>query len=166
MKESTPEVIVIAHDLRSNYNVGSILRTCDGLGVAKFVATGTTPFPRLKNDDRLPHVSKRADEQIAKTALGAEQSVKIQHGDIFELINELKTQGIAIYGLEQANSSVSLSDFKPAGNFALIVGSEPVGINAKILTLCDQIIEIPMKGKKESFNVSVAAAIALWHLTN
>jgi 23S rRNA (guanosine2251-2'-O)-methyltransferase len=166
MKESTPEVIVIAHDLRSNYNVGSILRTCDGLGVAKFVATGTTPFPRLKNDDRLPHVSKRADEQIAKTALGAEQSVKIQHGDIFELINELKTQGIAIYGLEQANSSVSLSDFKPVGNFALIVGSEPVGINVKILTLCDQIIEIPMKGKKESFNVSVAAAIALWHLTN
>ncbi len=166
MKESTPEVIVIAHDLRSNYNVGSIIRTCDGLGVAKFVATGTTPFPRLKKDDRLPHVSKRADEQIAKTALGAEQSVKIQHRDIFELIDELKTQGIAIYGLEQANSSVNLSDVMPAESFALIVGSEPVGINEKTLTLCDQIIEIPMKGKKESFNVSVAAAIALWHLTN
>ena len=166
MKESTPEVIVIAHDLRSNYNVGSILRTCDGLGVAKFVATGTTPFPRLKNDDRLPHVSKRADEQIAKTALGAEQSVKIQHRDIFELIDELKTRGTAVYGLEQASSSVSLSDFKSTGSFALIVGSEPVGINEKTLTLCDQIIEIPMKGKKESFNVSVAAAIALWHLTN
>jgi len=167
MRSETANLIIVAHNLRSIYNAGSILRTCDGLGVEKFIATGTTPYPNA-SDTQLPHVVKRINAQISKTALGAEESVDTSHGEIEEIINTLKHNDFKIYALEQSTESINLRNFvKPIDTkIALIVGNENEGIASDILQRADEILEIPMVGTKESFNVASATAIALWQLTN
>ncbi len=164
MKQSEPDIVLIGHNLRSCHNVGSILRTCDGLGINKFIATGTTPYPKLDNDSRLPHIAKRAHDQISKTALGAELTVKMDHDTIHEAVDKHRNADYAIYALEQSANSVPINRFKPAFPCVLIIGNEVSGVDNEILNLCDSILEIPMLGQKESFNVSVAAGIALWEI--
>ncbi|MGC1177260.1 MAG: RNA methyltransferase [Candidatus Saccharimonadales bacterium] len=159
------ELVLIAHNLRSTHNVGSLLRTADGLGIQRVYLTGYTPYPLQAKDSRLPHLAHKIDRQITKTALGAEKTVSWEHEeDIFKIITDLHEQGFRVAALEQAGNSISLSDFKPPEKLALIVGREVEGIEPEILALCDQIVEIPMFGKKESFNVTQAAAMALYHL--
>jgi 23S rRNA (guanosine2251-2'-O)-methyltransferase len=160
-----PQIILIAHNLRSSHNVGSLLRTAEGLGVDEVWLTGYTPYPLGDNDKRLPHLAQKVDKQIAKTALGAEKLVNWQHRkDVFALIKELKNRSLTVVGLEQAPNSVKLSDFNPPEKVALIVGREVEGIEPEVLQLCDQIVEIPMLGHKESFNVVQAAAMTLYHM--
>lgn len=156
-------LVLIAHNLRSSHNVGSLLRTAEGLGVAEVYLTGYTPYPLQKNDTRLPHMAKKLSGQIAKTSLGAEKSVGLHHADIAELISELSAGGYEIAALEQTPDALALPKFKAPGKLALIVGREVEGLESKIVELCDLAIEIPMSGNKESFNVAVAAAIALYH---
>jgi 23S rRNA (guanosine2251-2'-O)-methyltransferase len=157
-------LILIAHNLRSAHNVGSLLRTCDGLGVEQLFLTGYTPYPSKTDDERLPHLSQRIDRQIIKTALGAEQSVAWQQSsEIGPVIKELRSKGFVIAALEQASGSVKLPDFEPPAKLALIIGREVEGIEPEILAMCGQILEIPMFGRKESFNVVQAAAMALYH---
>lgn len=161
-----PEIVLIAHNLRSTHNIGSLLRTSDGLGVGKVYLSGYSPYPLLPSDNRLPHLAAKIDRQIAKTALGAEKFVDWQHvEDIFELIQNLKSQGFIVAALEQASNSVKLPEFKSPGKVALIVGREVEGIEPEVLAKCDIIVEIPMFGSKESFNVVQAAAMALYQLT-
>lgn len=158
-------IILIAHNLRSTHNVGSLLRTADGLGVEKVYFTGYTPYPESSNDERLPHLSRKIDAQIAKTALGAEQLVSWQHRDDIEpLVAELKAAGFFVAALEQTKNSVSIADFSFPDNVALVVGREVEGIEPEVIKRCDQAVEIPMSGKKESFNVAQAAAMALYNL--
>lgn len=158
---------MVMHNVRSCHNVGSMLRTADGLGVEYVYLTGYTPYPKEAGDPRLFHLSSRTDARIAKTSLGAEKSVKWKHYDeLYPVIEELRSQGYYIVALEQTVSSTSLSDFKQADKIALIVGSEVTGLDREILDFVDTCVEIPMRGKKESFNVSIAAAIALYHLKN
>ena len=157
---------VIAHNIRSTYNVGAILRSCDGFGVEVFYATGYTPYPTIKNDARLPHERERLTRYIAKTALGAELSVPIEHmATCTELIKSLKSQGFTIVALEQSPTSVPLSAYTPSDKIALLLGEEVHGIAPELQAQSDVILEIPMAGRKESFNVSVAAGIALSALT-
>lgn len=157
--------MLIINDVRSAYNVGSMLRTADGLGVDEVFMTGYTAYPESAKDIRLPHISKRAEAQIAKTALGAEKMVKWRHAaDGLKLISDLKRDGYLIAALEQTADSKPLGLFKPTKDIALIVGNEISGIEEKILAKSDVRLSIPMGGEKESFNVSVAAAIALYHL--
>jgi 23S rRNA (guanosine2251-2'-O)-methyltransferase len=157
-------IILIAHNLRSAHNVGSLLRTAEGLGVKKVYLTGYTPYPLAPDDDRLPHLAQKIDKQIAKTALGAEQMVDWRHQeDIKGLIGELKSKEYMVAALEQAENSIKLPGFKPPGKVAIIIGREVEGIEPEILELADQTIEIPMSGRKESFNVVQAAAMALYH---
>lgn len=159
-------VSLIVHDVRSALNVGSLLRTADGLGVGPVYLTGYTPYPRQPDDSRLPHIVEKVEHRIKKTALGAEKSVDWhKEDDINSLIKRLKAKGWQIVGLEQTPSSVSLIDFKPSAKVVLIVGSEVGGLAGELLASCDQLVEIPMRGSKESFNVAVAAAIALYHLS-
>jgi len=156
---------LIIHDIRSTYNVGSILRTCDGFGVKKVYIGGISPYPLVPGDTRLPHISAKLTKDIHKTALGAEESVEIVlYSDIFDLINRLNNDGIVIVALEQTPTSVPLGDLMLDAPFSLILGSEVEGIDPVILKLCSQSVEVPMLGKKESFNVSVAAGIALYAL--
>lgn len=158
-------VILIAHNLRSTHNVGSLLRTAEGLGVQKVYLTGYTPYPLTDTDSRLPHESLKLSKQINKTALGAERLICWeQNDDLSEVLKALKSQKYSIIGLEQLPKSIKLHDFKPKGNVALIVGREVEGLEAEVVAQCDEIIEIPMHGEKESFNVVQAAAIALYDI--
>lgn len=160
------DIIVIAHNLRSTHNVGSLLRTAEGLGVEHVYLTGYTPFPKLDTDPRLPHESAKIHKQIEKTALGAETTQAWSHElDIFTVITQLKASGYTIAALEQSKSSVALPDYKPAEKLAIILGREVEGMEAEVITICDVVLEIPMKGQKESFNVVQAAAMALYHCT-
>lgn len=160
------EIIVIAHNIRSTYNIGSIMRTCEGLGVKKLILSGYSPYPISENDARLPHVSARAVREINKTSLGAEKYLAWEHTeDVLSTITKLKSEGYIIASLEQSAKSISLDKFRPPKKIVVVLGSEVGGVNNKVLDLSDTIIEINMKGKKESFNVSVAAAICLYKLS-
>lgn len=159
------DIVLIAHNIRSTFNIGSIFRTCDGLGVKKLYLTGYSPYPNKIGDDRLPHIVNKLHKQINKTALGAEDSVSWEYTESPEsIINNLKSDGYKILALEQDTESTELNNFIPTNKIALVLGEEVNGINSKLLNLCDEIIEIPMQGAKESFNVSVACAIALYVL--
>ncbi len=141
------------------------MRSADGLGAHEVYLSGYTPYPVKSDDERLPHLREKIDKQISKTALGAEKTVAWEHVENLEnLVNELKKDGFLIAALEQTPESKNLADYKLTQNVALIVGSEVEGIDKDSLELCDTHLEIPMLGAKESLNVSVAAAIALYHL--
>lgn len=157
------EIVLIAHNIRSTHNVGSLLRTCDGLGVKQIYLTGYTPYPAMPDDIRLPHIAKKLNDQINKTALGAQQSVKWSHApDAATTIEMLSKRGFCIMALEQSTRSVPLNSFKLSQPTALLVGEEVNGIEPKLMNMCDIVVEIPMSGKKESFNVAVAAGMALY----
>jgi len=159
-----PEIIVVAHNIRSTHNVGAIFRTAEGFGISKIILSGYTPFPRIDNDPRLPHIAEKLTSQIHKTALHAEELVPFEYQEIRN-ITALKQQGYRIVGLEQADTSIALPIYKAPEKVALILGEEVEGIPEDLLKECEDIIEIPMVGQKESFNVSVAAGIALYHLS-
>jgi len=162
-----PNITLLIHNIRSTHNVGSILRSADGFGVRDIVCSGYTPYPRLNNDDRLPHIVDKLTRQIHKTALGAEATMKVSYlADIRTWLETNKSGAkLPVYALEQATGSKSLQDFSPAKQFALLIGEEVHGIAPDLLEWCDEILEIPMHGSKESFNVSVATGIALFALT-
>jgi 23S rRNA (guanosine2251-2'-O)-methyltransferase len=159
-----PEIIIIAHNIRSTHNVGSLFRTAEGFGVKKIILSGYTPYPALDDDTRLPHISGKLTDQIHKTALGAERIVPFEYRELPDF-EDLTQSGYRIVGLEQDQRSVSLSEYSPPEKIALILGEEVNGIESALLDHCEDIIEIPMQGQKESFNVSVAAGIALYALT-
>lgn len=159
-----PEIIVIAHNIRSTHNVGSIFRTSEGFGVSKIILSGYTPYPALKKDSRLPHISTKLTSQIHKSALGAETMVPFEYQQEPDL-KALQLAGYRLVGLEQDARSSVLPNYQPPEKIALLLGEEVHGIERSLLEQCDDIIEIPMVGKKESFNVSVAAGIALYQLT-
>lgn len=157
------QLIVIAHNLRSAHNVGSLLRTAEGLGVYKVFFTGYTPYPNT-DDDRLPHIAAKIHRQIKKTALDAENLIVWEHSDSIEsVLIDLKKHDYVIAAIEQAAGSIKLPSFVPPYKLVLIIGREVEGIEPDILALCDHILEIPMFGSKESFNVVQAAAMALYH---
>ncbi|NTW61485.1 RNA methyltransferase [Candidatus Saccharibacteria bacterium] len=159
-----PEIIVIAHNIRSTHNIGSIFRTCEGFGVSKIIISGYSPYPKISNDKRLPHISEKLTLQIHKTALGAETIVPFEYQEIPDL-SSLRQQDYRIVGLEQDSTSVMIDRYQRPPKVALLLGEEVHGITDDMRQSCDDLIEIPMHGKKESFNVSVAAGIALYALT-
>jgi len=161
-----PEIVLIAHNIRSTHNVGSIFRTAEGFGVSKIILSGYTPYPRLATDPRLPHIAEKLTSQIHKTALDAETIVPFEYHESLEAWLDANKAGenIPILALEQAPNSTSLREVKPPHKFALLLGEEVHGIEPRYLSYCKEILEIPMHGKKESFNVSVATGIALYQL--
>jgi tRNA G18 (ribose-2'-O)-methylase SpoU len=159
------KIVLVAHNIRSTHNIGSLFRTADGLGVQSIHLTGYSPYPISSADERLPHVATKIHHQIEKTALGSEKSMKWQkHDDVKVLIQALKAEGFSIVALEQTTTSVDITKFKPTDKLALVVGNEITGIEPWLLKLADSIIEIPMLGAKESFNVAQAAAMAMFYL--
>ena len=162
------KLTLILWNIRSIYNVGAILRTAEGLGVERVVYSGYTPNPAKG----LPHEREKLVEALHKTALGAELSVPSEYVvEASEAVARLREEGYAIWALEQAENSVELGSERfeklldEQDKIALILGEERYGITTEILAGVDQVIEIPMKGIKESFNVSVAAGIAIWELS-
>lgn len=158
------KIVLIAHNLRSCHNVGSLFRTAEGLGVSKLYLTGYTPYPSQTDDERLPHEQRSITKRIVKTSLGAEQSLAWQHFDeLSPLINSLRQENYIVAALEQTSNATSLPDYSPGGSLALIVGRETLGLEDEVLKLCDTVLQIPMYGQKESFNVAQAAAMAMYH---
>lgn len=158
------QIIIIAHNVRSTHNVGSLLRTAEGFGVQEVFLTGYTPYPMRSSDPRLPHIAQKLDAQIHKTALDAEKLLNWQwREDVVSVIDELRSDGYQIAAIEQHADSVKLPNYTVPDKLALIVGREVEGIEPKVLETVDTILEIPMFGKKESFNVVQAAAIGLYH---
>lgn len=144
-------LIVIADNIRSGMNVGSIFRTCDAFAVQEMVLCGITPRP--------PH------KEINKTAIGASESVQWSYySEGTEIIKKLKDQGYCIIAVEQTDDSIDLQSFKIeiGRSYALIFGNEINGVDDDLLPLVDYCIEVPQFGTKHSFNVSVCAGIVLW----
>jgi 23S rRNA (guanosine2251-2'-O)-methyltransferase len=161
------ELIVIMHNIRSIHNVGSIIRTSEGIGATKIIFSGYTPFPkRHKGEDRLPHLANKIDSQINKTALGAQNNIDWVHTnqDPIEIAEDLKKENYQVLSLEQAPNSTQLKNYVPTSKMALFLGNEVSGVNSEIMDISDTVIEIEMNGKKESLNVSNAAAIAIYRL--
>jgi 23S rRNA (guanosine2251-2'-O)-methyltransferase len=159
-----PEIIVIAHNIRSTHNVGAIFRTSEGFGIKKIILSGYTPYPRQHNDSRLPHIADKLTLQIHKTALDAETIVPFEYAEVPDF-DALKSEGYTIVGLEQDDRSTLIQNYTAPQKVALLLGEEVEGLTPELRTICDDLIEIPMKGQKESFNVSVAAGIALYALS-
>lgn len=146
------DVHVLLHDIRSMHNVGSIFRTADAAGISKIYLTGYTATPPRK--------------EITKTALGADEFVIWEyHADPLALIQALKKQGMEIVALERTKESQNIQAFKAEKPICLIVGNEIDGVGEAMLKKADAILEIPMNGKKESLNVSVAFGIAAYALS-
>lgn len=162
------EMIVAMHNIRSSYNVGAILRTAEGFGVSRVLFSGYTP--RVHDARILPHLREKLDHEIHKTALGAEEMLDIYSSD--EIITELvrlKDEGWQVVGLEnniQDMRLMRLNDPALRGKLGekvvLVLGEEVGGISRELYNLIDLFIEIPMRGRKESFNVSVAAGVAMY----
>ncbi len=158
------DIILIAHNLRSCHNVGSLLRTAEGLGVQKVILSGYTPHPAHANDRRLPHEAAKLTNQIHKTALGAENLVTWEyHHDLLPVLAFLQKHGYIVAALEQTELSKELPKYHPPHKIVIVVGREVEGVEPEIVDACDLAIEIPMFGKKESYNVVQAAAMALYH---
>lgn len=157
-------IVLIAHNLRSCHNVGSLLRTAEGLGISQVILSGYTPYPEEKNDERLPHIRQKLTRQIQKTALGAELSQPWKHvADIADVFIGLRTDGLTVAALEQTTSAIELPSYAPPEKIAILLGREVEGVEPGVLEQCDLNLVIPMFGQKESFNVVQAAAMTLYH---
>ncbi len=148
---------LILHNIRSIHNVGSIFRTADGAGISKIILSGYTPAPIDRFN--LPR------KDFAKVSLGAEKTIPwVQTKTFGAAVNLLKKENYFIAAIEQDKRSTPLFDFKAPKDrpLALVLGNEVLGVSPASLKLCDAILEIPMRGKKESLNVSVTAGIAMF----
>src|ERR1700674_3427902 len=104
------DLVLVAFNLRSTHNVGSLIRTAEGLGVRQIYLTGYTPYPKLKVEARLPHLAEKINSQIHKTALGAEQLVEITQNSLIEpVLLDLRGRDYEIVALEQNSKAVALN---------------------------------------------------------
>ena len=149
------EVAILLHNIRSSHNVGSIFRTADAAGVATLYLSGYTPTPL----DRFG----RPNKEIAKTALGGEASVQWKYyKSPVSVITALKKKDWNIVAVEQDARAIDYRSYHIAAPTLFILGNEVRGVSKSLLRRCDAVLEIPMRGKKESLNVSVAAGIVLF----
>lgn len=148
-------IVVVLDNIRSGLNIGSFFRTCDAFRIEKIYLTGITATP--------PH------REITKTAIGATESVDWEYvEDVVDCIKGLKEQKIAIYGIEQTDTSIPLAQINQldaSQSVALVFGNEVNGLSDSILPFIDQSVEIEQFGTKHSLNVSVCAGICLWHFS-
>jgi tRNA G18 (ribose-2'-O)-methylase SpoU len=148
--KKTP-VVIILDNIRSFNNVGSAFRTADAFRLEALYLCGITARP--------PH------REIHKTALGATESVDWKYfNSTNEAVTLLKNDGYEIICIEQVDNSMMLNDFKPQTDkkYALVFGNEVKGVDDKIITMCDQCIEIPQIGTKHSLNITVSLGIVVW----
>lgn len=146
-------LIFILVSLRSLYNVGSIFRTADALGVEKIYLTGFTGTPK--------------QSKVKKTALGAEENIDWEKvASTSKVIETLRSEGYQIIGLEKTDVSQDFRKWKPTKKTVILLGNEERGLSPRILKQCDKVIHLPMAGVKESLNVSVAAGSIGYYLIN
>lgn len=146
-------IIVILDNVRSLNNIGSVFRTADAFLIEKIYLCGITAQP--------PH------KDIQKTALGATETVTWEYAeDSLDLVQKLQQEGIKVFSVEQAEGAVMLNDFQPQSGetCAVVFGNEVKGVQQKVVSASDGIIEIPQLGSKHSLNISVSTGVVLWDL--
>ena len=159
------DFFVICDNIRSLENIGSIFRTADAVGVTKIFLCGISGKPPQPEFAALPGNPAVLNQKISKTALGAEKDIPFEyHKQTGRLIELLKKNYVTVVALEQGKHSLSYTKFKPTFPLALMVGNEVKGISNNILKKVDHIISLPMHGKKESLNVSVAFGVAAYEI--
>lgn len=144
-------VVIVLDNIRSGHNVGSVFRTADAFRVEGIYLCGHSCTP--------PH------PEIYKTALGAEDTIPFEKThSVVECIENLKSKGYTIIGVEQTTNSITLSDLQIDKNtyYAIVLGNEVDGVQHEALEQSDHIVEIPQEGTKHSLNISVAAGVVLW----
>ena len=155
MKSMTREIYLLLHNIRSVYNVGAIFRTADALGITKIYLTGYTPTPV----DRFNNPRK----DFAKSSLGSEHTVPWEYfKSPFRVLSRMHALGADIVSVEQHKKSIDYKKIRPARKCLIVFGNEVSGVSKGIIEKSDHIAEIPMRGKKESLNVSVSAGIVLF----
>ncbi len=150
--EKTP-IIVILDNIRSLNNIGSVFRTADAFLIRKIYLCGITAKP--------PH------KDIQKTALGATETVAWEHvEDTLELVEKLQNENIKVFAIEQAEGAIMLHNFKPEKGdvCAVIFGNEVKGVQQKVVSAANGVIEIPQLGSKHSLNIAVSTGVVLWDL--
>ena len=150
--EKTP-IIVVLDDVRSLHNIGSVFRTSDAFLIEKIYLCGITATPPNK--------------EIHKTALGATETVAWEYAkNVLEIVQQLKSEKIKVYSVEQTENAIMLDHFQPETNttYALIFGNEVKGVSQEAIDASDGVLEIPQLGSKHSLNISVSAGIVIWDL--
>ena len=148
---SNKQIVLVLYNIRSRFNVGAIFRTADAAGVDNIYLCGITPTP--------PH------PKIDKVALGAEKYIPFEkYKQTKHLLKKLKLKGYSLVALEQSRKSIPYYKLKPKYPLALLVGSEVKGLPRALLQECNEIVEIPMYGKKESLNVAIATGIIIFDI--
>lgn len=146
-------IVVVADNVRSLNNIGSIFRTCDAFAIERLILCGISATP--------------PSPEIHKTALGAEDSVAWEYfSQTIEAVRQLKSQGYEVCSLEQVFDSIPLQEFHPAAGekYGLVIGHEVEGVSQEVVDASDFCLEIPQFGTKHSLNVSVSTGIALWQM--
>ena len=148
-------LIVVLDNVRSLHNVGSVFRSSDAFRVESIYLCGITAVP--------------PQPEIHKTALGAEETVEWKYFEhTQDAVHELKNDGVEVLAIEQVEGSIMLQDFIPESNkkYAIIFGNEVKGVQQEVVNMCDNCIEIPQFGTKQSLNVSVTAGILIWEFAS
>ena len=144
-------VTVLLDNIRSLYNVGSFFRTADAARIQKLYLCGITGRP--------PHSG------IAKTALGAEQTVPWEHAsDAVPMLRAMRDRGLETAAIETSVHAVDLFDWAPRFPVCVVFGHEVDGIQPELSALCDTHVRIPMLGSKHSLNVATAAGVVIYEL--
>lgn len=146
-------ISIILDNVRSANNIGSVFRTADAFLLKKIFLCGVCATP--------------PDKGIRKTALGATESVDWEYAkDPLALVEKLKSEGVKILSIEQAEQAVMLNDFQPKSDqeYAVVFGNEVKGVQQEIVSASDEVIEIPQLGTKHSLNISVSAGVVCWDL--
>lgn len=146
-------IIVVLDDVRSLHNIGSVFRTSDAFLIEKLYLCGITATPPNK--------------EIHKTALGATETVAWEYAkNVLEIVQQLKSEKIKVYSVEQTENAIMLDHFQPETNttYALLFGNEVKGVSQEAIDASDGVLEIPQLGSKHSLNISVSAGIVIWDL--
>lgn len=157
LERPRPRVIVLLHNIRSAHNVGSIFRTADAVGVNQMYLTGYTPLPLDK--------FLRPQKMIAKTALGAELHIPWVHEKSpNNILETLRKEGYLIIGIEQDAQAHDYRSIELTEKVCVVMGNEVLGMSPSLRRACDVLAEIPMRGKKESLNVTIAFGVAVYRM--
>lgn len=150
---SKTPIIVVLDNIRSLNNIGSVFRTSDAFLIQKIYLCGITAKP--------PH------KDIHKTALGATDTVAWEYvEDSLKLVEKLQNEGVKVFSIEQAEGATMLDTFQPEKGitYAIVFGNEVKGVQQKVVSTSDGVIEIPQLGSKHSLNISVSAGVVIWDL--
>ena len=147
--EENAKVVILDH-LEDTHNLGAIIRTCEAAGISGII------IPK----DR----SVSVNSTVMKTSAGALENVKISMvTNLSQTVDKLKKKGFWIVGTAMENS-IDYREIDYSGKIALVIGNEGQGMSKSMFNACDFIAKIPMYGKINSLNASVAAGIMIYEV--